>query len=308
MRRMKIGLPGGGSTPDHIIRQAQRAEEDGFSSLWYASGAGADPMIAMALAGRATTRIELGTAIMQTYTCHPVLQASRSIAAGAAIGAPNRFTLGVGPSHEVVVEGMLGLSYEHPGRHTEEYVRVLAPLLRGERVSFAGDEFRVNAGPIPGATEAGVQVLLSALGPRLLRVAGTYADGTVLWMANARAVAEHVTPRIQRAVTDAGRPAPRIVAGLPVAVHDDVDEARSAAAEQFSVYASLPNYQRLLKRGGVSIPAEAVIVGNEFSVADQITALFDAGATDVWAAPFPVGPDKSASRSRTRALLKELAR
>jgi F420-dependent oxidoreductase-like protein len=304
---MKIGLPGLGSTPDQIIRQAQRAEEDGFSSLWFTSGVGADPMVAMALAGRATASIELGTAIMQTYACHPVLQASRSIAAATAIGTPGRFTLGVGPSHEVFVDGMLGFSYDHPGRHTEEYVEVLAPLLRGERVSFAGEDFRVHAGPIPGAAEARVQLLLAALAPRLLRVAGSHADGTVLWLANARAIADHVTPRIQQAATNAGRPSPRIVAGLPVAVHDDADEARAAAAEQFSIYASLPNYLRLLERGGLRTPAEAAIVGTESSVTDQITELFDAGATDVWAAPFPVGSDRSASRARTRALLKELA-
>jgi F420-dependent oxidoreductase-like protein len=303
---MRIGLPGLGSTPDQIIRQAEKAEADGFSSLWYASAVGGDPVTAMALAGRATTSIELGTAILQTYACHPLLQATRAVAAAAAIGQPGRFTLGVGPSHEVVIHGMLGLSYEHPGRHTEQYIEVLAPLLRGEGVAFAGEEFRVRAGPIPGAEEAGVQLLVAALAPRLLRVAGTHASGTVLWMATARAVGEHVAPRINKAAAEVGRPAPRIVAGLPVAVHDDVDEARSAAAEMFAAYGSLPNYARLLDRGGVSSPAEAAIVGDEESVTAQISALFDAGATDVWAAPFPVGSDRSASRSRTRALLKQL--
>src|SRR6516165_5448964 len=160
---MRIGLPGLGSTTDRIIRQAEEAEADRFSSLWYASAVGGDPVTAMALAGRATTSIELGTAILQTYACHPFLQATRAVAAATAIGQPGRFTLGVGPSHDVVIDGMLGLSYEHPGRHTEEYIEVLAPLLRGERVSFAGDEFRVNAGPIPGAEEAGVQLLVAAL-------------------------------------------------------------------------------------------------------------------------------------------------
>ena len=110
----------------------------------------------MELAGRATTRIELGTAVMQTYTCHPVLQASRTIAAAEAIGTPGRFTLGVGPSHDVFIDGMLGLSYKHPGRHTEEYVQVLASLLRRERVASTGEEFRVKAGPIPGAADASI--------------------------------------------------------------------------------------------------------------------------------------------------------
>jgi F420-dependent oxidoreductase-like protein len=303
---MRIGLPGLGSTPEQIIRQAEKAEADGFTSLWYATGVGGDPVTAMALAGRATSKIEVGTAILQTYACHPLLQATRAIAAAAAIGQPGRFTLGVGPSHDVFIEGVLGLSYEHPGRHTEEYVDVLAPLLRGEGVIHEGEEFRVKAAPIPGAKEAGVQLLVSALAPRLLRVAGTHADGTILWMANARAVSEHIAPKITKAAADADRPSPRIVAGLPVAVHDDIAEARGAAAQMFAAYGSLPNYARLLERGGIKSPADAAIVGDEAAVTAQISALFDAGATDVWAAPFPVGDDRTASRSRTRELLRSL--
>jgi len=165
----------------------------------------------------------------------------------------------------------------------------------------------VHAGPPALVDGVEIPVLVSALGPRLLRVAGQHAAGTILWMANARAVEQHVAPRIRKAAADAGRPDPRIVAGLPVAVHDDVAEARAVAAQQFAAYGTLPNYQRILAHGGVSGPADAAIVGDESSVAAQIEALVDAGATDVWAAPFPVGDDRSASRARTRALLMELA-
>jgi F420-dependent oxidoreductase-like protein len=305
---MRIGLPGLGSSPDRIVQQAERAEADGFTSLWYASAVAGDPLVAMALAGRATSTIELGTAVLQTYACHPVLQATRAASVAAAIGTPGRFTLGVGPSHQPFVEGALGLSYATPGRHTDEYVQVVAGLLRGEHVRLDGDELTVNAGPVALADGAEIPVLVSALGPRLLRVAGQHAAGTILWMANARAVEEHVAPRISKAAADAGRPHPRIVAGLPVAVHDDVGEARSVAAQQFAAYGTLPNYQRILERGGVAGPADAAVLGDEAAVTAQIEALFAAGATDVWAAPFPVGDDRSASRARTRALLVELAR
>ena len=304
---MRIGLPGAAATPERMIAQAQRAEADGFSSLWYASMVGGDPLVTMALAGRATSTIELGTAVLQTYACHPALQAARAASVAAAIGAPGRFTLGIGPSHEPLIEGRLGLSYATPGRETDEYVQITAALLRGEQVSFAGQEFRVSAGPLDLPAGAEVPVLVGALGPRLLRVAGQYAAGTVLWMATARAIEQHVAPRIRRAAASAGRPEPRIVAGLPVAVHDDVAQARSVAAGQFAAYGQLPNYQRILAHGGVSGPAEAVIVGDEASVTAQIEALFAAGATDVWAAPFPVGTDRAASRARTRALLAKLA-
>jgi F420-dependent oxidoreductase-like protein len=306
---MRIGLIGGAATADRIVSQASRAEADGFTSMWYPSAAGAgDPLAVMALAGRATSAIELGTAVLQSYTCHPVLQASRANATVSAIGASGRLTLGVGPSHQGFIENRLGLSYDTPGQHTDEYVQILAGLLRGERVSFAGTQFRVEAGPLPLLDGAEIPVMVGALGSRLLRVAGAYTAGTILWMANATAIETHVAPKIRKAAAEAGRPAPRIVAGLPVAVHDDVAEARSAAARQYQTYGELPNYQRILSLGGIAGPAEAVIVGDEDSVAAQVRALFEAGATDVWAAPFTVGDDATGSRARTRALLASLAR
>ena len=303
---MRIGLSGGASSVDRMIEQAVQAEADGFTSLWYASAIGGDPLIAIALAGRATTSLELGTAVLQTYTCHPVLQANRAAAVVAAMGRAG-FTLGVGPSHQPVIEMAYGVSYAHPGRHTEEYVALLARLLRGEAVDFAGEEFNVRSAGRALKPEETVPLLVSALGPRLLRVAGEVADGTVLWMANARAIEVHVAPRIRAAADAAGQPAPRIVAGLPVAVHDDVDEAREAAAAQFAGYGALPNYRRILDIGDAAGPADAAIVGDERSVVAAVHGLFDAGATDVWAAVFPVGEDRRESRDRTRKVLQRLA-
>jgi F420-dependent oxidoreductase-like protein len=299
---MRIGLSGGAASADKMIDQAVRAEAEGFSSLWYASAVGGDPLVAMTLAGRATQTIELGTSVLQTYTCHPVLQANRAASVAEAMGRDG-FTLGIGPSHEPAIEGAYGLSYEHPGRHTEEYVRVLAALLAGETVSFEGEEFRVHAATAPTRP---VPVLLSALAPRLLRVAGELTDGTILWMANAKAIETHVAPRIGAAAQSAGRGTPRIVAGLPVAVHDDVAEARETAATQFAGYGVLPNYRRILDLGGAEGSADAAIVGDEAAVTAGLQGLFDAGATDVWAAIFPVGADRSASRRRTRDLLAGL--
>ena len=281
MSPVRIGLSAGAASAERAIEQAEQAETEGFTSLWYPGAVAGDPLVQMALAGRATSRIELGTAVLQTYPCHPTLQASRIQSVASAVGRP--VTLGIGPSHQMVIES-LGLSYADVGSYTERYVETLAPLL--------GD---------------GIPLLVAALGPRLLRVAGEHTAGTILWMANARAIETHVHPRITRAAARAGRPDPRIVAGLPVAVHDDEQEARRAAAEQFAVYGSLPNYQRILAHGGLSSPADAALVGNEDAVRAQITGLFDAGATDVWAAPFPVGADRAGSRARTRAFLASIA-
>jgi alkanesulfonate monooxygenase SsuD/methylene tetrahydromethanopterin reductase-like flavin-dependent oxidoreductase (luciferase family) len=172
-------------------------------------------------------------------------------------------------------------------------------------VQHDGEHFRVHV-PMVAPLPQPVSVMVSALAPRMLRVAGELTDGTILWMANARSIEAHVAPRIARAAADAGRPAPRIVAGLPVAVHDDVAEARETAARDFANYGVLPNYRRILDIGGAAGPGDAAIVGDEASVTAQIEALFEAGATDLWAAPFGVGDDRSASRARTRALLTQL--
>ena len=301
---MRIGLTGGDATADRIIQQAVDAEADGFSSLWYASAVFGDPLVAMALAGRATTAIELGTSVLQTYTCHPVLQANRAVSTAAAMGRAG-LTIGVGPSHRPAIEDAYGLSYEGVGGHTEEYLGILAALVRGEPVSYRGDHFRVEV-PTVAAPPQPVSLMLSALAPRLLRVAGERTDGTILWMANARAIEAHVAPRVTAAAAGAGRSAPRIVAGLPIAVHDDVAEAREVAASTFAGYGVLPNYRRILDIGGAAGPADAAIVGDEPAVVAQIEALFESGATDFWAAPFAVGSDGRSSRARTRALLKEL--
>jgi F420-dependent oxidoreductase-like protein len=287
-----------------MVDQAVRAENDGFTSLWYAGAIGGDPLVAMAAAGRATQTLELGTSVVQTYPCHPVLQAQRFAALANAVG--RSVTLGIGPSHKPVIENMYGLSYDHVGRHTEEYLTILTTLLAGEGVNFKGEDFQVQIGS-GLKPEAPVPVLVAALAPRLLRVAGERTDGAILWMANGKAVETHVGPRLRKAAEGAGRPAPRIVVGLPVAVHDDEAEGRQAASEQFAGYGVLPNYRRILDIGGAPGPADAAIVGDEASVQAQIEGLFSAGATDVWAAAFPVGTDRAGSRDRTRTLLAELA-
>ncbi|UGQ12480.1 TIGR03564 family F420-dependent LLM class oxidoreductase [Yinghuangia sp. ASG 101] len=302
---MRIGLTGGGSTPDKIIDQARRAEAEGFHALWYASAVQGDPLVSLALAGRETSTIELGTAVLQTYPCHPLMQAQRAASCVAGMGRAG-LTLGLGPSHEANIAGVYGLSYARPGANTEEYLRIVTALLRGEAVDFAGEEWSAHA--TAGTVRAAhpVPVLLAALSPRLLRVAGTYADGAVLWMAPVAAIDRHIRPRLHAAAEEAGRPVPRIVAGLPVCVHDDEQEARSAVAAQAVVYAGSPAYRRILALGGADTPADAALIGDEAGVARQLRGLLDAGATDIHAHIVPAGDDIRGSLKRTRDLLRSL--
>ena len=305
---MRIGLTGGGSTVDRIVAQAQQAEADGFTALWYASAVAGDPLVAMAMAGRATSSIELGTAVLQTYPCHPLLQANRVAAAANAMGRPG-LTLGIGPSHEPVVRGVLGLSYAHAAQNTEEYLGILTPLLRNEDVEFTGEHWSLHGYGRMSGIDHPVPVLLAALGPRMVRIAGRHADGVVLWMAAAKAIETRIAPQLSAAAAEVGRPAPRIVAGLPVAVHPDPDEARQAVADTAGGYAGMTNYQRIIEAGGGSSAADLAIVGDENTVRAGLQGLLDAGATDIWAQPVAVGADRGARRtslSRTRDLLREL--
>jgi F420-dependent oxidoreductase-like protein len=314
---LRISLTGGGATVDRLVAHAVSAEEDGFAGLWYPGGGGAmDPLVLLPLVGRATSRIALGTAVVQTYPRHPVLMTHEAATVAAALEDPTRFTLGVGVSHRPVIEGVYGMSYDTNARHLREYLTVLDALRREGQVRFAGEEYAADTvGPARGGGQrSGADggggpafgLVVAALAARSLAASGELADGTITWMANARAVESLIAPTIRKAAEAAGRPAPRIVVGLPVAVTDDEDAGREEAARTFAVYGTLPNYQRVLAAGGVSSPAEAALVGDEQRVGDAVGALFAAGATEVWAAPFPVGGDRSASRRRTRALLGDL--
>jgi F420-dependent oxidoreductase-like protein len=301
---LRIGLTAQGTTPDELVEYSVWAESAGFTSVWFPSPSGGDPVAAMALAGRATFKIELGTAVLQTYPCHPLLQANRVAAAAVAMRRPG-FTLGIGPSHEPLVAGMYGLSYEHPGRSTDEYVRILSGLVSGQDVDFVGEDWSAH-GRIGIALQHPVPILVSALSPRLLRTAGGVADGTILYLTAARVIESRVVPQIRAAAAEAGRPSPRVVAGLPVAVHDDEAEARHVFVGWSSAYGSLRNYQRVLSEAGLAGAADVAIVGNETSVAKQLRGLTDAGATDVWLSPFPVGDDPTESLRRTTDLLASL--
>ena len=260
-------------------------------------------MTIIALAGPRTSRIELGAGVIPTYGRHPYVMAQQALTVRGATG--NRFTLGVGLSHQVVIESMWGLSSEHPARHMQEYLSVLLPLVREGRVAFKGELFRVTAGvQVPGATPP--PVLVAALAPRMLRIAGEMADGTVTWMAGLKTVETHVVPTISAAAKAAGRPAPRIGVGLPICVHDDVAAAREAANNVFRMYGALPNYRRMLDKEGATGPGDVAIVGDEASVETQLRALASVGVTDLVAPIYGTGEDRDASVARTRALLKSL--
>ena len=310
MKKMKIGLgvgelAGTPATVDDLIEQVRAAERDGFASAWFANIFGMDAMTACALAGRESKTIELGTAVVPTFPRHPTAMAQQALSTNAA--CRGRFTLGIGLSHQIVIEGMLGFSFAKPFSHMREYMAVLGPLMRDGTVSHQGAEYRVQAQmAVTGATAP--PVLIAALAPKMLGLAGAEAAGTVTWMTGPRTLREHTIPTISAAAAKAGRPAPRVVCGLPIAVCDDAAAARDRAGRAFQVYGMLPSYRAMMDREGVEGAAQLAVVGDEAAVARQLEDLEAIGVTDFLGAMFPAGVDAPASIARTRALLQKLAR
>lgn len=306
---MRIGIgigdiSGKPATIDDIVAQVQQAERDGFATGWMANIFGMDAMTAIAVAGRATKRIELGTAVVPTYPRHPMAMAQQALSTQAATGG--RFALGIGLSHQMVIEGMFGLSFAKPFTHMREYMAALAPLIRNGTVSFAGEEFRVNGNiSVPGATPC--PILLAALAPKMLGLAGSEGDGTITWMTGPKTLKDYTVPRINEAAAKAGKPKPRVVVGLPVAVTKDVAAARESAGRSFQIYGMLPSYRAMLDREGAAGPSDVAIVGEEDDVAEQIQNLGRIGVTDYLGVPFAVGGNGEGI-DRTRALLVKLAR
>ena len=286
---MRIGIMSGHGRQDEgvetLIAKAKDLEARGFPSLWFGNIFAIDAMTAIALIGRETSSIELGTAVVPTFPRHPTVMAQQALTAQSTCGG--RFTLGIGLSHQIVIESLFGLSYARRASHMREYLEVLLPLLAGESADFDGEEYRVHvATPVPDTQP--VPVVLAALGPKMLALAGEKSAGTSLWMTGPKTVEAHVRPTIESAAKEAGRPAPRIISGLPVALTTDEAEGRAKISELMNMYNTIPSYRGVLDREGAANPGDVAIVGDEKRLDEQLDRLRAAGVTDLNAAIIPI--------------------
>jgi 5,10-methylenetetrahydromethanopterin reductase len=296
---------------DRMRTDARWAEDAGLASLWIPQIPDEfDALTAAALVGNETSRIEVGTAVVPVQPRHPIALAQQALSVQAVCGG--RLTLGLGVSHHWVIDEMLGLPYERPAATMRYHLDVLDPALRGPgTVEVDNEMFRVR-NPLDITDVAPTPVLLAALGPAMLRLAGERTDGTILWLADERAIAGHVAPRITRAAEAAGRPAPRIVAGVPVCLcrDDEVDAAVERTNRILSEAEVSPNYQRLLDHGDARNVGDILAAGSEAAIEKRLRAFADAGATDVSVRVVPLGTGRDellASLRRTRDLLAALA-
>ena len=300
---MKIGINGTGLVQKadvaKICSHASQAAADGFASYWLAEHptGGLDALSVLAAIGQEGTQIEVGTAIVPTFPRHPLVLAGQTATIADHIGT--QLTLGIGLSHEPML-AQLGIGFEKPIRHLREYLSILLPLLREGAVDFEGETLSASARFFRPPRNQ-VAVVVAALGPQALGVAGRLADGTTLAWVGPRTIQSHIVPRISEAAASAGRGRPRVIATLPVCVTDDERTVRAAIGQGLKMYGELPSYRAMFDREGVDGPQDVAIVGSASAVEEQIERLAEAGVTDFAASEFYLTPQQ---QEATRALLK----
>lgn len=297
-----IGFAGGTdlNSMAEVRAEAQFAADAGFDSFWVSQIFGVDPIVALAaIADQCGRFSEVGTSVVPIYGRHPLALAAQARTAQGVLDG--RFTLGIGPSHAVVVETFFGHSYDRPFTYTKEFIEALGPLLRGEPASVDGDEVTAH-GALNIKAET-VPILLAAMGARMLELAGARTAGTSLGAAvGPKTIASHIAPIINQAAVDAGRPAPRIK-GFPVfAVTDKPEAVRAAAIKGGAGYASLPAYRAMLDREGVDNGGELCLFGSMDEVAEGFQRYIDAGATEL---RIGIGAPDEETEQRSREAIAE---
>ena len=297
---MDIAVFGFDSTVDELENSLREAAEQGFPSYWMPQIFGMDALTAIAVAAKNVPNIRVGTSVVPTYPRHPMVLAQQALTTQSVIGG--RLELGIGLSHQPVVEGMWGISFDKPVRHMSDYLSILTPLLNDRRVSFKGESV-IGRGEITPPPADAPPVLVAALGPQMLRLAGRLADGTITWMTGPETIRTLTAPTISEAAEEAGRPAPQVAMGLPVCVTSDVDAARERADRDYAIYGQLPSYRAMLDREGAATPADVAIIGDAGEVADRIRALADCGVTTFAASAFGSSDELAATREVMISLL-----
>ncbi len=296
---MRIGLMIGASegpdgTINGIVKLAQEAEAKGFDNLWMANIFGLDAISTLSIVGHATSKIGLGTAVTPTYPRHPTAIAQQALTAGTA--SSGRFTLGIGLSHQVVIEGMLGMSYDKPAKHMREYLSILVPLIAGETVSFAGEQYTINNVTLNVPGQESVPVLVAALGPVMLKLAGQFTDGTITWMTGPNTLETYIIPSINKSAGESGKPNAIVAAGFPIVLTNKPDDAREFISKEFQIYGMLPSYRSMLDKEGIEGPAELALAGDEAELRSKIQQLRDIGVTD-FCASIVAGDDETHNRT-----------
>jgi F420-dependent oxidoreductase-like protein len=295
---VKIDLIGYHSSVEDFVAAVDTAAEQGFGTYWLTWSHGMDPLVAISVAAREVPRIRFGTSVVPNIVMHPLPLAMAAMTTNQV--ADGRLTLGIGASHEPTVDNRYYVPWTPPVRRMREYLDALLPLVREGSVDVRGEligctvELGIKAPP--------PSVMIAALGPKMLKLAGTVADGTITWMTGPKTLATHTVPTITAAAVAAGRPAPEVVSAVSVCVTDDAASAYERIAKQNDGYGLKPSYRAMLDREGLDNPADLAVIGSPARVEERLRAIFDAGATRIIGSEIG-GPDEQAATRETLASL-----
>ena len=269
---------------DDVVDQARRAYQIGVRQVWFSQQFDHDAISVAGLVGAAVPGLGVGTFVVPVNPRHPLVVASQAQTAQAA--THGHFSLGLGLGSHGPEEQAFGTKWPNPVGRLREHLEVLRSIFDTGTVDYHGSEF-VAAPEWPVAVRGGtpVPVYVAAMGPKALAVAGELADGTLPYLAGPRTLTDFIVPTISRAADAAGRPAPRIVAAVPVVVSDDVDSARTLVAEELAFYTTIPSYAKVIAREGVGSAGDLAAAGPAEAVRTQLRRYLDAGATDLVLSP-----------------------
>ncbi|MFJ8861536.1 LLM class F420-dependent oxidoreductase [Streptomyces sp. NPDC102451] len=290
---------------DASVRLAREASDAGLRSAWFGQTFGADSPQLAAIVGREVPGLQVGTSAIPVFGRHPLVVSSQAQTAQAA--THGRYHLGLALGTKLLTEGGFGIPFERPIARLREFLTALRQLTTTGAADFHGELLTVGTpvpARVPGA-DAGVPLLVAAMGPQALRVSGELADGILPYLAGPRALAEHIVPAVTAAAQAAGRPAPRIVALVNGVVTDDIDAVREKVTEKLAFYEQIPSYARVIELSGGRRAADVAVIGDERRIAEEVRRYRDAGATEVVFSGTEIAGD--ADRLRTWDVLGSLA-
>jgi F420-dependent oxidoreductase-like protein len=309
--RERVGLVINTGRARPALQAIVAAEQAGVRQIWTTQGPSAmDALTIYTLAAAQTTTIRLGTSILPTYPRHPLALAAQ--ARTFAELAPGRLRLGVGTSHRPTIEGQYGLPMTDPPAHLREYVSVLRAALWDGTVDFHGRFFQVAAtlprtGPIP--------ILIAALGTGAFQAAGEYADGALSWMGPVPYLLQHGRPALQAGAGQTQRPAPPLVAHIPVALEAQRPVVVAAARQRLGHYGRLPFYRHMFAQAGYPVPEDGtlpealidnlVVSGDEPAIATRLAGLLASGLDELNLLLVPI-QDEAQEWSRLAQLIGQL--
>ncbi|HLH60568.1 MAG TPA: LLM class flavin-dependent oxidoreductase [Ktedonobacteraceae bacterium] len=294
-----------------VIDRIREAEQAGIRQVWMTQSAGMlDTLTIFAAAAVQTTQIGLGTSIVPVYPRHPLVMAQQAATIEAL--APGRLRLGVGTSHRHVMENIYGLSMPSPLAYLREYVEVMREVLWEGRVDHRGKFFNVNASiPRP----ARVPLLISALGEKAFHLAGEVADGAISWVCPVPYLLDKALPALRAGAQASNRPAPPLVAHIPVAISTDEAAVQAAATPRISFYTRAPFYRHMFELAGFPIGEDGtgtsrlvqalVVAGEQARVEKRLRELLASGLDELLLMLVPV-KDETREREQLMQVIASL--